>query len=171
MNDQLNDFVNRHRDEFDSRTPGDRVWQAVKQQLPGKSLSLWNSVTVWRAAALLLAGLATYLYVSQPAGSSQFAKASLQTEFRDLESFYTNEINEKVALIDNLTDDWDDEASTQDIQKLDAMYQVLLDEMKSRPTEKVRDALVLNLLVRIDLLNQQIQKLEKRKEEPKSQAS
>lgn len=35
------------------------------------------------------------------------------------------------------------------------MYQVLNEEMKTRPTEKVKDALILNLLVRIDLLNQQ----------------
>ena len=49
---------------------------------------------------------------------------------------------------------------TQDFQKLDAMYQVLREEMKNHPSEKVKDALVLNLLVRIDLLNQQIKKLE-----------
>ena len=49
---------------------------------------------------------------------------------------------------------------TQDFQKLDAMYQVLREEMKNHPSEKVKDALVLNLLIRIDLLNQQIKKLE-----------
>jgi hypothetical protein len=41
------------------------------------------------------------------------------------------------------------------------MYMVLKEEMKSRPSQKVQDALVLNLLVRIDLLNQQLYKLEK----------
>jgi hypothetical protein len=32
--------------------------------------------------------------------------------------------------------------------------------MKTSPSAKVKDALILNMLVRIDLLNQQIQKLE-----------
>jgi hypothetical protein len=41
------------------------------------------------------------------------------------------------------------------------MYNVLKEEMKTSPSQKVKDALVLNLLVRIDLLNQQLHKLEK----------
>jgi len=35
---------------------------------------------------------------------------------------------------------------TQNLKKLEAMYLVLKDEMKRRPTQDVRDALVLNLL-------------------------
>ena len=57
-----------------------------------------------------------------------------------------------------------DDSFTQDIQKLEAMYAVISEEMKKHPSEKVKDALVLNMLVRIDLLNQQIQKLEESKE-------
>jgi hypothetical protein len=49
---------------------------------------------------------------------------------------------------------------TRDFEQLEAMYMVLREEMKTRPSEKVKDALVLNLLVRIDLLNQQLHKLE-----------
>jgi hypothetical protein len=61
--------------------------------------------------------------------------------------------------------EWDaDEDFTPDIQKLDAMYQVLREQMKINPSEKVKDALILNMLVRIDLLNQQIHKLEQSKE-------
>ena len=47
------------------------------------------------------------------------------------------------------------------LKKLEAMYLVLKDEMKRRPSQDVRDALVLNLLVRIDLINQQLNKLDK----------
>ncbi|HEX5171206.1 MAG TPA: hypothetical protein VFW11_18645, partial [Cyclobacteriaceae bacterium] len=49
---------------------------------------------------------------------------------------------------------------TNDFRQLEAMYLVLKEEMKIRPSKKVKDALVLNLLVRIDLLNQQLHKLE-----------
>lgn len=46
------------------------------------------------------------------------------------------------------------------------MYEVLREEMKASPSEKVKDALILNMLIRIDVLNQQIKKLEDlRKEE------
>lgn len=54
---------------------------------------------------------------------------------------------------------------THDFQQLEAMYLVLKEEMKVRPSQKVKDALVLNLLVRIDLLNQQLHRLEEREEE------
>jgi hypothetical protein len=37
--------------------------------------------------------------------------------------------------------------------------------MKAHPSKKVKEALVLNLLVRIDLLNQQLQALENNAEE------
>ena len=50
---------------------------------------------------------------------------------------------------------------TQDYQKLDAMYQVLKEEMKLHPSKKVKDALILNFLIRIDLLNQQLHELDK----------
>jgi hypothetical protein len=50
---------------------------------------------------------------------------------------------------------------TQDFQQLEAMYLVLKEEMHTHPSQKVKDALVLNLLVRIDLLNQQLHSLEK----------
>jgi hypothetical protein len=86
--------------------------------------------------------------------------ASAQVEFMDLETFYSSQIAEKVALINDIDALGENDPFTQDFQKLDAMYQVLREEMKNHPSEKVKDALVLNLLVRIDLLNQQIKKLE-----------
>jgi hypothetical protein len=82
--------------------------------------------------------------------------------FTDLESYYSNQIAEKVELIHDFDRGDEHEQFTQDFQKLDAMYQVLREEMKARPSTKVKDALVLNLLVRIDLLNLQIKKLEDR---------
>jgi hypothetical protein len=48
---------------------------------------------------------------------------------------------------------------------------VLRDELKTHSSEKVRDALILNILVRIDLLNQQIKKLEENKVPKKADAS
>ncbi len=56
---------------------------------------------------------------------------------------------------------------THDFQQLEAMYMILKEEMKTSPSQKVKDALVLNLLVRINLLNQQLYKLEKEYERKK----
>ena len=83
-------------------------------------------------------------------------------DFVDVESYYAAQISEKAALISN-EGLFEDDSFSQDVQKLEAMYAILAEDMKRHPSEKVKDAMVLNMLVRIDLLNQQIQKLEEKK--------
>ncbi len=162
MKDSLKDFIENNRDAFDQRVPSEKIWDTIDQSLPEmKQRSLWNSVAVWRVAALLFFGLSVYLFVAKPAtGLKKPEVVLMQKEFSDQEVFYSDQIAEKVAFIDDLDGAFKDDQFTQDFQKLDAMYQVLREEMKTKPTEKVRDALILNMLVRIDLLNQQIKRLE-----------
>ncbi|MDX1628888.1 MAG: hypothetical protein R3345_09335, partial [Fulvivirga sp.] len=50
-----------------------------------------------------------------------------------------------------------------DLQKLDAMYEVLKEEFDKNPSKAVVDALILNLLVRIDILNKQLELLDHEK--------
>jgi len=162
MSDSLKDFVKNNREAFDQREPSEKVWGAIDQSLPEmKQKSLWNSVVIWRVAALLFLGLSIYQFAARPTAITKRPEvAQMQKEFSDQEMFYSDQIAEKVAFIDDLDGTFGDDQFTQDFQKLDAMYQVLREEMKTKPTEKVRDALILNMLVRIDLLNQQIKRLE-----------
>ena len=85
---------------------------------------------------------------------------SVLNEFTDVEQFYIEQISEKTALIEEFRRSEGLNGFTNDFKQLEAMYLVLKEEMKTRPSQKVKDALVLNLLVRIDLLNQQLHKLE-----------
>jgi hypothetical protein len=172
MKDSLKDFVDRNRVGFDNRQPQETAWKTIEKSLTGKSVSLWNSLTIWRAAAILLLGLSGYLsFVIQGNKSNKIETAQIKGEFKDLEIFYSNQIIEKRELVNQFQTETgltEDEV-TQNLQKLEAMYQVLKEEMETRPTQDVKDALVLNLLVRIDLLNQQLNKLDKRsteKDEP-----
>lgn len=159
MKDSLKDFIDQHREEFDNRIPSDNAWAKIQTEINPKRKVFLTAVSIWRAAAILFFGLSLYLYATNNYGQKKEV-AKLQTEFRDLESFYGSQIAEKVEFIDKLETGYEDDQFTQDVQKLDAMYEVLREEMKSSPSEKVKDALILNMLIRIDLLNQQIQKLE-----------
>jgi len=158
MKDKLRDFINEHRDEFDNREPSDRAWSAIARAIfqgtPYKRRI--SELFIWRAAAILLFGLSIYLFV---APKEKREVSNLQTDLKDIESYYGDQIAEKVAFIDKL-DGYEDDRFSQDLKKLDAMYEVLREEMKTSPSAKVKDALILNILIRIDLLNQQIQKLE-----------
>jgi hypothetical protein len=172
MSDKLKDFIKNHRVEFDHREPADSVWPRIQNGLSdrGKVRSLWSSVTIWRAAAIVFLGLSVYLFLGNKTEHKR-ESSKLQVEFRDLESFYGGQIAEKVAFIDHLNG-YEDDKFTQDVQKLDAMYEVLREEMKTSPSEKVKDALILNMLVRIDLLNQQIKTLEdSQKDKPRQDES
>ncbi|MDD1444266.1 hypothetical protein MEO93_28795 [Dolichospermum sp. ST_sed3] len=161
MKDSLKNFVNKHRDEFDDKQPSEKIWSDIEGQLPGKGKSLWGNIVVWRAAAVLFLTLSGYLLVSRiDAPSMKSDSAKLQIEFSSLENFYNDQIASKIELINSIEEFNDEDSFTQNIEKLDAMYQVLLEQMKANPTEKIKDALVLNMLVRMDLLNQQIKKLE-----------
>ncbi len=162
MKNSLQDFIHQNRDGFDDKEPDGKVWKKIASSFSsGKTISLWNSVSVWRAAAVLFLGLATYFFVTDSqSGIQRKEVAKLQVEFSDIEVFYSFEIAEKVALIHNFDESHESDPFTQDFQKLDAMYQVLKEQMNEQPTQKVKDALILNILIRIDLLNQQIYKLE-----------
>lgn len=160
MKDSLKKFVDEHRQEFDQREPSPDAWIHIKSRLPGKQVSLWNNVVVWRVAAILFLGLSVYFFNTRNLSKTSRESAQLQGEFSDLESFYSEQIEEKVELISHIQNFSDEEQFTQDLEKLEAMYLVLREQMKSHPSEKVKDALILNLLVRIDLLNQQIENIE-----------
>jgi hypothetical protein len=163
MKDSLKDFVDKNREAFDNRVPSEKVWAGIQSGLP--KTSIWNNVTVWRAAAIIMFGISGWLFLADRPTENRNQKetAQLQGEFSNLEKFYIDQIAEKVEWISDTRDTFADDQFTNDFAKLDAMYQVLREQMKTNPTEQVKDALVLNMLVRIDLLNQQIHKLEESK--------
>jgi hypothetical protein len=170
MDDSLSEFVKKNKDGFDDKEPSARVWKEIENRLPlAKHVSIWNSVAVWRAAALAFLCLSLYTFFTRPNGRPNM-NAYQSADFRDLEIFYSGQIQEKVEFINSFETGNEKDQLGQDFQKLDAMYQVLSEEMKIRPSEKVKDAMVLNLLIRIDLLNQQIKKLED-KRKPRNMAS
>jgi hypothetical protein len=157
MKDRMEDFIRDNRKAFDDKEPSDKVWAAIERNL-FSTKSLWNSLTLWRAAAVIFLALSIYLLIPK---DKIGANAVALREFNDVESFYIKEISNKVKLIDEIQKgDIGLNGFTQDFQQLEAMYFVLKEEMKNDPSQKVKDALVLNLLIRIDLLNQQLYRLE-----------
>lgn len=158
MKDQLEDFIRQNREAFDAKEPSDKNWRQIKDRL-FPAVSLWNSVTVWRAAAVLLLGVCVYLAI--PTMQERKEKAMVLSEFKDIETFYISQIANKVEQIEDYRGEEEGlNGFTHDFAQLEAMYQVLKEEMRVHPSQKVKDALVLNLLVRIDLLNQQLHKIE-----------
>ncbi len=160
MKDNMEEFIRQNRNAFDDREPSEKVWRNIKASLSIGNKSLFNAVALWRAAAIIFFALSVYLII--PKGEQVSKVASLSTkDFHDVESFYIQQISNKVKLINDFKKNEGLNGFTQDFQQLEAMYMVLKEQMNTSPSDKVKDALVLNLLVRIDLLNQQLYTLEK----------
>jgi hypothetical protein len=161
MSDELEDFVRKNRGGFDNQEPAPKVWKRIESALfPEQRVTLWNSLTLWRAAAVVFMGVSIYLFASQNIRSD--SQNIALNDFEDVEDFYVAQISQKTEMIHELYEAEGLNGFTQDFRQLEAMYAVLKEEIRTRPSQKVKDALVLNLLVRIDLLNQQLHKLQQR---------
>lgn len=161
MKDQLEDFVRQNREAFDDKEPSDKVWKNIEASVAFQRGGWWNSLTLWRVAAVIFMALSAYLIFPKEGSKPHPTSEIALNEFNDVEAFYIQQISEKVDMIDEFQRNEGLNGFTQDFRQLEAMYMVLKEEMKTHPSQKVKDALVLNLLVRIDLLNQQLHKLEK----------
>jgi len=154
----LEEFVRHHREAFDTRTPSARVWKNIDRALQ-PAYARWGPAVYWRAAAILLFGVTAFL-LGTLWQTDRYGRLSHAREFIELERFYASEIATKSALISTFKNSMEEDNFSQQLQKLEAMYFVLEEEMKRKPTAYVKDALILNMLVRIDLLNQQLEQLE-----------
>lgn len=162
--DSLGKFIEENREAFDGQSPPEGAWKKIEASLPGRGRQVfWNSVTLWRAAALVFFGLSAYLLITRNYSRPNRQEIAEIQGFNDLENYYSLQISEKMDMVHRYqsTTGLTEDEITQNLKKLEAMYLVLKDEMKRRPSQDVRDALVLNLLVRIDLINQQLNKLDR----------
>lgn len=168
-NDELGNFIRANRDAFDDQEPPSKVWNAISDSMQFRTSIKWyNKLIVWKVAAMLFLGLSIYLLIPKNQFAGETSKVALN-EFQDVEAFYIREISQKVELIEEISQGETADEFTQDFQQLEAMYLVLKEELKSRPSKKVKEALVLNLLVRINLLNQQLHRLEEEYKEDNSE--
>jgi len=160
MKDRLEEFIKKNRQSFDDKEPSEKIWRNIEGSMKFNNKSFWNSVVLWRAAAIVFMVLSGYLLIPKSETKKPVTDVASATEFNDVEAFYVQQISEKVELIDGFQKSDGLNGFTQDFKQLEAMYMILKEEMKTTPSQKVKDALVLNLLVRINLLNQQLYKLE-----------
>lgn len=150
--DNLEKFIKNNRKDFDDKIPADDVWYKINRRLPEKNIHNW-----WKIAAIVFfASTVTLTY-------QNYLKSDVSSnELAELESFYFTQIDYKQSLVKKLQQINRQSVIgiEEDMQKLDAMYKVLKEEWQKKPSKEVLEALTLNLIVRIDILNRQLQSIE-----------
>jgi hypothetical protein len=187
----LERFVRDNREAFDHMEPAPKLWDKIgasvgEQKQPKDSRVVHMSRVRWAVAATLFLALAgtlgymLFLKDSGEVGSSQVAGrtvhvdplvSQIDPQYAKLVSQFTEVIETKQTELRKI--EKDDPALYQkfsgDIHKLDSAYHVLRGTLNANPnTEQLLQAMISNLQLQIDLLNQQLTVIKKIKE-PKTQ--
>ncbi|MDH5604275.1 MAG: hypothetical protein OEY51_10055 [Cyclobacteriaceae bacterium] len=160
--DPLERFVLENRGEFDVEKPSSKGWENIQQRLP-KTPATYSYL--WKVASILFFGLSVFFALDKYGPSFQENTTARKDEFKKVELYYMQELDQKMTLIKNVSGKnfMLNPGSEQDLQKLDAMYLVLKEEFQANPSSRVMDALLLNLLIRVDILNNELYDAEMKK--------
>ena len=161
MDDRLEKFIKANREELDVKMPRESLWVEIEQELPVKSKqrTLTKPVIYWRAAAVVLLLLSSWLVfdkVSQHSNTSPVV-AELNPQLMEAEQYYIALIDQKRNEIQVMSEKYDFGGEfLSEIDRLDSMYTVLKQDMTNGNEENLVDAMILNLQLRIEILNQQL---------------
>ena len=169
--DKLEKFIRENRSSFDDKEPSAGLWHKIDSDLDkmeGKEASIGSYM--WKAAAIILFAVVIGLLVDRNiVGNSELAyvmtseSGDSDITFTEVEDYYIQVINEKQELIAKFIAETPtiDKSLLGEIDQLDSTYQVLKNNLREVNNDKILDALVINLQMRIDILNRQLSVLER----------
>lgn len=182
MSKRLDDFIRNHRDEFDNDEPSPLVWNKIDQRLTGKQekakvVSLnWKRLSVAAAVLILLTAAAVYWMKADKPDQPAVADAKPGTQepvksdrelLNEINPAYAKEVYHFTQLIELKQEELKQiekdnpqlyKQFVGEINKLDSSYNNLKKELPANPNrEQLLEAMISNLQVQMDLLNQQLQ--------------
>jgi hypothetical protein len=184
MSNQLEDFVRDNRDHFDSEEPSPQVWKKLDRQLSpkknnGKVIAMRFIRLSAAAAIIILAGFGVYSLIINKKENDTVKKEKTSTPggtanediLSKINPAYAKEVYHFTQLIElkqgelkQLEKD-NPELYKQfltDIEKLDSSYNALKKELPDNPNrEQLLEAMIQNLRLQTEVLNQQLEIIQK----------
>ncbi|MEQ9403411.1 MAG: hypothetical protein RIM99_07500 [Cyclobacteriaceae bacterium] len=162
MGDQLEQFIIKNKESFNDETPSEKVWREIDKKMRRQNRFLQIA---WKVAAVLFMVSTIYLLVDRT-NSENFEGAQLSNEFQQAEDYYTQMISMKRTEIqEKLTPEQQSEF-LQEIDQLDELYTELKKTYQTNAaSDRVLDAMVSNLQLRLNILNKQLEILENFKDQ------
>lgn len=161
MGDELEKYVIRNREDFDTDLPKEDVWRGIQNSLQRTTSPLDQ---FWKIAAILFLMSTLYLVIDRSLQtSSPEEMVSTETkEFGQVERYYSQLISERKREISRFDKSDLKRSFLVEIERLDQMYDQLKGTYaEQNSTDQVMDAMINNLKLRIDILNQQLEILKK----------
>lgn len=156
MGDQLEKFIMDNREAFDDTAPSDKIWNKIDQRLTRKG-SVWP--TIWKVAAMLFMASTILLVVDK--NTNETDGPILSEEFTQAEDYYVTLINQKRQAIKTQLTPEQHEQFLVEIDQLDSMYMELKKTYQTNASnDRVMDAMINNLQLRLGILNKQLEVLQ-----------
>ncbi|MES2278396.1 MAG: hypothetical protein V4592_20360 [Bacteroidota bacterium] len=177
MSKRLEDFIRNNKVEFDDQEPGAGLWDRIElnlfnEEAPAPVIELpknreaktFSFGYVLRVAAIIVMvmGISFVLYIkNQRAGAVDYA--AINPEYAKQRVHYTSLVENKRKQLNTLTKsnpELAQEFSTE-IAKMDSTYKKLNHDLVTSPNqERVLRAMIRNLQVQTEVLNQQLNVIE-----------
>ncbi len=157
--DELEKYIRDNRAAFDDEQPADKLWDRIDVALD-RTKPAPSPFNYWKVAAMvLLLACSALVYMQWSDNQSAIA---LDPEILKAEAYYQQAIEEKMQVIQTYRQNDEALAVMNDLEELDSLYTALKAKIpESGNRELVVSAMIQNLQLRVNILNQQILLLEK----------
>jgi hypothetical protein len=167
MKNRLEEFVHHHREDFDAEGPGRDLWPAIEQNTEKKQAKLFNLFTMKQVAAalLILVNAAAIFFLLERRNTISDAGNAAPTE-QVTNPLYEREIDQISKVVEFKQAKLKEIGRTNPVLyktftgahgQLDKAYRDLEKELNTNPNkEQLLEAMIQNLSLQQELLNQQL---------------
>ena len=165
MDDRLEKLIRENRDSFDDKSPRKNVWAAIEKEMgfSQEKPATRHLNLVWKAAAVLFLFTSLWLVYDKYSGNHKTDTIAVAEsdvpQLTEAEKFYTAMIDEKKAEIIKLSQGHQQlrKEFLYSLHDLDSMYSVLKTQLPEGNANEIADAMIMNLQLRINILNKQLE--------------
>lgn len=171
MSKRLEDFIKANREDFDDMEPGAGVWERIEKQLPDlageenkKGRKTFSLGFVLRVAALVVIAMSiSFILYLQNEKHSRVNIAAINPEYAKEQAHYATLVSTKRKELKNLSKS-DPQLYREfsiEIGKMDSTYKKLNKDLATSPNQElVLRAMIRNLQIQTEVLNQQLNVIE-----------
>jgi predicted CopG family antitoxin len=168
MSDRLEDFVKKHREEFDLREPDPSVWlkagPAVATGEPKVRSLRWLRVAA--AVAMIFAGSTAGIYFLRGDSTGPDPdQGDLYSELMETEQYYGRMVADRYEELQPFlaTNPSAGEMLSDDMEELDEVYRELKEDLKDNASNpEVIEAMILNYRVKLEILEDLLNQLKEK---------
>jgi hypothetical protein len=180
MSKRLEDFIKANHDEFDDLEPGAGLWNRIEEKLPNefnreknekKTFSLGFVMRV--AATVIVIMSISFAFYLRNKKSGNVSLAAINPQYAQQQKHYASLVSNKLTELKTISKS-DPQLYTEfstEIARMDSTYKKLNNDLATSPNrEAVLLAMIRNLQIQAEVLNQQLSVIEQynqmKKEQP-----